>query len=62
MLMFTSLLIMMTPAELAFFYFGLTQSKSVLNSIEMSFVSFCTRIIDGLLLDIVLLSLKETHL
>ena len=45
MLMSTALVMMMTPAGLALFYSGLTQSKSVLNTIGMSFVSFCTGII-----------------
>lgn len=45
MLMSTALVMMMTPAGLALFYSGLTQNKSVLNTIGMSFVSFCTGII-----------------
>jgi ammonium transporter, Amt family len=45
MLMSTALVMMMTPAGLALFYSGLTQNKAVLNTIGMSFVSFCTGII-----------------
>ncbi len=45
MLISTALVMMMTPAGLALFYSGLTQNKSVLNTIGMSFVSFCTGII-----------------
>lgn len=45
MLMSTALVMMMTPAGLALFYSGLTQSKAVLNTIGMSFVSFCTGIV-----------------
>lgn len=45
MLMSAALVMMMTPAGLALFYSGLTQNKSVLNTIGMSFVSFCTGII-----------------
>lgn len=45
MLMSTALVMMMTPAGLALFYSGLTQNKSVLNTIGMSFVSFCTGIL-----------------
>lgn len=50
MLMSTALVMMMTPAGLALFYSGLTQSKSVLNTIGMSFVSFCTGIIAWVIL------------
>jgi Amt family ammonium transporter len=50
MLMSTALVMMMTPAGLALFYSGLTQNKSVLNTIGMSFVSFCTGIIAWILL------------
>lgn len=50
MLMSTALVMMMTPAGLALFYSGLTQSKSVLNTIGMSFVSFCTGIIAWIIL------------
>lgn len=45
MLMSTALVMMMTPAGLALFYSGLTQNKAVLNTIGMTFVSFCTGII-----------------
>ena len=41
MLVSTALVILMTPAGLAFFYGGLTQSKSVLNTINMSYAAFC---------------------
>jgi len=50
MLMSTALVMMMTPAGLALFYSGLTQNKSVLNTIGMSFVSFCTGIIAWVIL------------
>ena len=50
MLMSTALVMMMTPAGLALFYSGLTQNKSVLNTIGMSFVSFCTGIIAWVLI------------
>lgn len=42
MLMSTALVMLMTPAGLALFYGGLTQNKSVLNTIGMSYVAFCT--------------------
>lgn len=42
MLISTALVMMMTPAGLALFYGGLTQNKSVLNTIGMSYVAFCT--------------------
>ena len=42
MLMSAALVMMMTPAGLALFYGGLTQNKSVLNTIGMSYVAFCT--------------------
>jgi len=41
MLMATALVILMTPAGLALFYGGLTRSRSVLNTIGMSYVAFC---------------------
>jgi Amt family ammonium transporter len=50
MLMSTALVMMMTPAGLALFYSGLTQNKSVLNTIGMSFVSFCTGVIAWIIL------------
>lgn len=50
MLMSTALVMMMTPAGLALFYSGLTQNKSVLNTIGMSFVSFCTGILAWIVL------------
>ncbi|WP_139957291.1 ammonium transporter [Flavicella sediminum] len=50
MLMSTALVMMMTPAGLALFYSGLTQNKSVLNTIGMSFVSFCTGILAWVIL------------
>lgn len=40
MLMATALVMLMTPAGLALFYGGLTQSKSVLNTVGMSYVAF----------------------
>lgn len=40
MLMATALVMLMTPAGLALFYGGLTQNKSVLNTVGMSYVSF----------------------
>lgn len=45
MLMSTALVMMMTPAGLALFYGGLTQNKSVLNTVGMSYVAFCTGIL-----------------
>ncbi|PCI97186.1 MAG: ammonia channel protein [Flavobacteriales bacterium] len=41
MLMATALVMLMTPAGLALFYGGLTRSKSVLNTIGMSYIAFC---------------------
>jgi len=41
-LMSTALVMLMTPAGLALFYGGLTQNKSVLNTIGMSYVAFLT--------------------
>lgn len=40
MLMATALVMLMTPAGLALFYGGLTQSKSVLNTVGMSYIAF----------------------
>lgn len=40
MLISTALVMLMTPAGLALFYGGLTQNKSVLNTVGMSYVSF----------------------
>lgn len=40
MLMATALVMLMTPAGLALFYGGLTQSKNVLNTIGMSYAAF----------------------
>lgn len=40
MLISTALVMLMTPAGLALFYGGLTQSKSVLNTVGMSYISF----------------------
>lgn len=40
MLMATALVMLMTPAGLALFYGGLTQNKSVLNTVGMSYISF----------------------
>lgn len=42
MLIATALVMLMTPAGLTLFYGGLTQRKSVLNTIGMSYVAFCT--------------------
>lgn len=42
MLMSAALVMVMTPAGLALFYGGLTQSKSVLNTIGMSYTAFMT--------------------
>ena len=42
MLVATALVMLMTPAGLTLFYGGLTQRKSVLNTIGMSYVAFCT--------------------
>lgn len=42
MLMATALVMLMTPAGLALFYGGLTQAKSVLNTIGMSYAAFIT--------------------
>jgi len=42
MLMATALVMLMTPAGLTLFYGGLTQRKSVLNTIGMSYTAFCT--------------------
>lgn len=41
MLIATALVILMTPAGLALFYGGLSQSKHVLNTMGMSFMAFC---------------------
>lgn len=40
MLIATALVMLMTPAGLALFYGGLTQSKSVLNTVGMSYVAY----------------------
>ena len=40
-----ALVMLMTPAGLALFYGGLTQRKSVLNTVGMSYVSFCVAIL-----------------
>ena len=45
MLMSAALVMMMTPAGLALFYSGLATNKSVLNTIGMSYVAFCTGIL-----------------
>lgn len=45
MLMSTALVMMMTPAGLALFYSGLATNKSVLNTIGMSYVAYCTGIV-----------------
>jgi len=42
MLIATALVMLMTPAGLTLFYGGLTQRKSVLNTIGMSYTAFCT--------------------
>ncbi|NJL12148.1 MAG: ammonium transporter [Microscillaceae bacterium] len=41
MLMATALVMLMTPAGLALFYGGLSNSKSALNTVGMSYISFC---------------------
>ncbi len=41
MMMATALVMLMTPAGLALFYGGLTQRKSVLNTIGMSYTAYC---------------------
>ncbi|MEM7548710.1 MAG: ammonium transporter [Bacteroidota bacterium] len=41
MLVATALVMLMTPAGLALFYGGLTRSKNMLNTIGMSYASFC---------------------
>ncbi len=41
MLVATALVMLMTPAGLALFYGGLSRSKSVLNTVGMSYISFC---------------------
>jgi Amt family ammonium transporter len=41
MLMATALVMLMTPAGLALFYGGLSRSKSVMNTVGMSYISFC---------------------
>ncbi len=45
MLMSTALVMMMTPAGLALFYGGLTQNKSVLNTVGMSYTAFLTGVL-----------------
>ena len=42
MLIATGMVMLMTPAGLALFYGGLTRSKNMLNTIGMSYGSFCT--------------------
>jgi Amt family ammonium transporter len=41
MLIATALVMLMTPAGLSLFYGGLTRTRSVLNTIGMSYVAFC---------------------
>ncbi|MCC5943647.1 MAG: ammonium transporter [Bernardetiaceae bacterium] len=41
LLMATAMVMLMTPAGLALFYGGLANSKSVLNTVGMSYISFC---------------------
>lgn len=41
MLMATAMVMLMTPAGLALFYGGLSRGKSVLNTVGMSYISFC---------------------
>ena len=41
----SALVMLMTPAGLALFYGGLTQRKSVLNTVGMSYVAFCVAIL-----------------
>ena len=40
-LMATAMVMLMTPAGLALFYGGLTRSRSVLNTVGMSYIAFC---------------------
>lgn len=42
MMVATALVMLMTPAGLALFYGGLTRTRSVLNTIGMSYVAFCS--------------------
>lgn len=42
MMIATALVMLMTPAGLALFYGGLTRTRSVMNTIGMSYVAFCT--------------------
>ena len=42
MLIASALVMLMTPAGLTLFYGGLTQRKSILNTIGMSYTAFCT--------------------
>jgi len=42
MLVATALVMLMTPAGLALFYGGLTRTRSVLNTIGMSYIAFCS--------------------
>lgn len=50
MLVATALVMLMTPAGLALFYGGLSRSKSVLNTVGMSYVSYCTASVAWILL------------
>lgn len=45
MMIATAMVMLMTPAGLALFYGGLTQRKSVINTVGMSYVAFCTAIL-----------------
>ena len=46
----TALVMLMTPAGLAFFYGGMTSRKSVLNTIGMSYTAFCVATIAWIVL------------
>lgn len=48
-MMATALVMLMTPAGLAFLYGGLVQRKSVLNTIGMSYIAFCVATITWVL-------------
>ena len=57
MLISSALVMLMTPAGLTLFYGGLTQRKSVLNTIGMSYTAFCTASVVWVVSVIQLLSL-----
>ena len=49
MMIATAMVMLMTPAGLALFYGGLTQRKSVINTVGMSYVAFCVAILAWML-------------